>query len=211
MMAKPRVAVADTGTGNLRSVEKALITAGADVTVTSDPDAIARADKIVVPGQGAFGSCMAGLTRAGGALEQAVRGAITAGRPYLGICLGLQVLFEGSEEEPSCPGLGIIPGRVRKFAPAPGLKIPHMGWNVTRSGLAGGAPALAGIPDGTFFYFVHSYYPDPERAADVALHSDHGTTFCAAVARDNIFACQFHPEKSQAAGLAILRAFVAAA
>jgi imidazole glycerol-phosphate synthase subunit HisH len=208
--ARPRVAVADTGTGNLRSVEKALATAGADVTVTCDPDVIARADKVVVPGQGAFGSCMAGLTRGGGALEQAVRGAIAAGRPYLGICLGLQVLFEGSEEDPTCRGLGIFAGQVRKFTAAPGLKIPHMGWNTTRRGPAAGTPALGGIPDGTFFYFVHSYYPDPARAGDIALGSDHGTTFCAAVARDNIFACQFHPEKSQAAGLAILRAFVAA-
>jgi glutamine amidotransferase len=207
-MTHPRVAVADTGTGNLRSVEKALATAGADVIVTSDPDAIARADKVVVPGQGAFGGCMAGLTRAGGALEQAVRGAIDAGRPYLGICLGLQVLFEGSEEDPGCRGLGIFPGKVRKFVPAPGLKIPHMGWNAARRGPAASTPVLNRVPDDAFFYFVHSYYPDPARPQDVALATEHGTTFCAAVARDNIFACQFHPEKSQAAGLAILRAFV---
>jgi glutamine amidotransferase len=208
--ARPRVAVADTGTGNLRSVEKALATAGADVVVTSDADAIARADKVVVPGQGAFGGCMAGLTRAGGALEQAVRGAIAAGRPYLGICLGLQVLFDGSEEDPTLRGLGIFPGQVRRFTPTPGLKIPHMGWNIARRGPATGSPVTAAIPDGTFFYFVHSYYADPARAADVALASEFGAPFCAAVARDNIFACQFHPEKSQAAGLALLRAFVTA-
>ena len=207
--ARPRVAVADTGTGNLRSVEKALAAAGADVTVTADADLIARADKVVVPGQGAFGGCMAGLTRDGGALEQAVRGAIDAGRPYLGLCLGLQILFEGSEEDPSCRGLGIFPGQVRRFVPTPGLKIPHMGWNGTRrAAAAGGAPALTSIPDGTFFYFVHSYYAAPARPADVALESDYGGPFCAAVARDNIFACQFHPEKSQTAGLALLRAFV---
>ncbi len=210
MSARPRVAVADTGTGNLRSVEKALATAGADVTVTSDADAIARADKVVVPGQGAFGGCMAGLGRGGGALEQAVRGAIAAGKPYLGICLGLQVLFEGSEEDPTCRGLGIFPGRVRRFAPVPGLKIPHMGWNGAQRGPAAGTPALSGIPDGTFFYFVHSYYPEPARAEDVALATDYGGPFCSAVARDNIFACQFHPEKSQTAGLALLRAFLAA-
>ncbi len=163
MSVRPRVAVADTGTGNLRSVEKALATAGADVTVTSDADVIARADKVVVPGQGAFGGCMAGLGRGGGALEQAVRGAIAAGKPYLGICLGLQVLFEGSEEDPTCRGLGIFPGRVRRFAPTPGLKIPHMGWNGAERGPAAGTPVLNAIPDGTFFYFVHSYYPDPAR------------------------------------------------
>jgi glutamine amidotransferase len=210
-VARPRVAIADTGTGNLRSVEKALATAGADAFVTADPDAIARADKVVVPGQGAFGGCMAGLTRAGGALEQAVRGAIAAGRPYLGICLGLQVLFEGSDEDPACRGLGIFPGRVRRLPATPGLKIPHMGWNSTQRGpAAGAAAALATIPEGTFFYFVHSFYADPARAGDVALASEHGAPFCAAVARDNVFACQFHPEKSQAAGLAILRAFVTA-
>ena len=210
-MARPRVAIADTGTGNLRSVEKALAAAGADAFVTADADAIARADKVVVPGQGAFGGCMAGLTRAGGALEQAVRGALQAGRPYLGICLGLQVLCEGSDEDPTCRGLGILPGRVRRLPTTPGLKIPHMGWNATRRGpAAAGARALSAIPEGTFFYFVHSYYADPKRAEDVALASDHGAPFCAAVARDNVFACQFHPEKSQAAGLAILRAFVTA-
>jgi imidazole glycerol-phosphate synthase subunit HisH len=209
--ARPRVAVADTGTGNLRSVEKALAAAGADVTVTSDADLIARADKVVVPGQGAFGGCMAGLTRGGGALEQAVRGAIGAGRPYLGLCLGLQVLFEGSEEDPSCRGLGIFPGKVRRFAATPGLKIPHMGWNGTqRAAAAADTPVLKAIPDGTFFYFVHSYYAAPANNADVALASDYGGLFCAAVARDNIFACQFHPEKSQTAGLALLRAFVGA-
>jgi glutamine amidotransferase len=207
--ARPSVAVADTGTGNLRSVEKALAAAGADVTVTSDADLVARADKVVVPGQGAFGGCMAGLSRDGGALGQAVRGVIAAGRPYLGICLGLQVLFDGSEEDPSCQGLGIFPGQVRRFAPTAGLKVPHMGWNAARRGPAAArSPVLQEIPEGTFFYFVHSFYADPARAADVALATDYGAPFCAAVARDNVFACQFHPEKSQEAGLAILRAFV---
>jgi glutamine amidotransferase len=206
--ARARVAVADTGSGNLRSVEKALATAGADVVVTSDADALARADKLVVPGQGAFGGCVAGLDRGGGALREAVLGAIRDGKPYLGICLGLQVLFEASEEDPTCRGLGVFPGRVQRFADTPGLKIPHMGWNQTRRG-----PARTGVlgdtPDGSFFYFVHSYYPAPARAEDVALSSEHGVPFCAAVARDNVFACQFHPEKSQAAGLALLRRFIA--
>jgi glutamine amidotransferase len=152
---------------------------------------------------------MAGLTRAGGALSDAVLGFVRSGRPYLGICIGMQVLFEGSEEDASCRGLGLLPGRVRRFAPAPGLKIPHMGWNQTRRGPAAG-DLLADTPDGSFFYFVHSYYPEPARPEDVALSSDHGQPFCAAVARDNVFACQFHPEKSQAAGLRLLRRFVSA-
>ena len=206
-MAKPRIAVADTGRGNLRSVEKALALAGADVTVSADADLVARADKVVVPGQGAFGGCVAGLSREGGALGEAVVEAIRSGRPYLGICIGMQVLFESSEEDATCRGLGVLPGRVRRFPGASGLKIPHMGWNRTRRGPAD-SDLLTAVPDGSYFYFVHSYYPEPAREADVALSSDHGVSFCAAVSHQNVFACQFHPEKSQAAGLALLRRFV---
>jgi glutamine amidotransferase len=208
MNAKPRIAVADTGSGNLRSVEKALARAGADVIVTADADVVAAADKLVVPGQGAFGGCIAGLARDGGALGDAVVAGIRAGKPYLGICLGLQVLFEGSEEDPGCRGLGILPGRVRRFGERPGLKIPHMGWNGTSRRAAGAANVLRNVPDGTYFYFVHSYFAVPDRAEDIALETEHGAPFCAAVARDNLFACQFHPEKSQDAGLALLTAFV---
>jgi glutamine amidotransferase len=208
MNAKPLIAVADTGSGNLRSVEKALVRAGADVVVTSDADVVATADKLVVPGQGAFGGCIAGLSRGGGALGDAVVAGIRAGKPYLGICLGLQVLFEGSDEDPGCRGLGILPGMVRRFGERPGLKIPHMGWNQTRRRAAGSADVLSGVPDGTYFYFVHSYFAVPDRAEDIALETEHGASFCAAIARDNLFACQFHPEKSQAAGLALLTAFV---
>jgi len=199
------VVVADLGSGNLRSVEKAFVAVGANVTVTADPDRVARADRLVVPGQGAFGACAAGLDRDGGALRQAVGAAITSGRPFFGICIGMQLLFEGSEENPEAPGFGILPGRVRRFVDRPGLKIPHMGWNQTHVGPAG---ARVRCPDGAYYYFVHSYYADPERAEDVALTSEHGVSFCAAVARDNLFACQFHPEKSQAAGLALLSRFV---
>ena len=205
--ARPRVAVVDTGTGNLRSVEKALATAGADVLITADPAAVAGADKVVVPGQGAFGGCVAGLSRDGGALREAVLGAVAAGKPYLGLCLGLQVLFESSEEDPGCPGLGLFPGTVKRFPTTPGLKIPHMGWNETEHGPAA-SRVLARTPGGTSFYFVHSYYAAPTRAEDVALSATHGITFCAAVARDNVFACQFHPEKSQRAGLELLASFV---
>lgn len=206
---RPRVAIADTGSGNLRSVEKALTLAGADVAVTSDPDDIRRADKVVVPGQGAFGACVAALDRAGGALRQVLLEALSGGKPYLGLCLGLQILFERSDEDAACRGLAVLPGTVRRFAEAPGLKIPHMGWNETRRTPRGHATTvLAGVPDGTYFYFVHSYYAVPTNEADVALTTEHGVSFCAAVARDNVFACQFHPEKSQDAGLALLRGFV---
>jgi glutamine amidotransferase len=208
-MARPRVAIVDTGSGNLRSVEKALTVAGADAGVTADPDAVLRADKIVVPGQGAFGGCVAGLSRDGGALRAAVLETIRKGTPYLGLCLGLQILFDESEETPGCAGLGIIPGKVVRFRLAPPLKVPHMGWNDCHHGpAAAGNRALADTPDGTSFYFVHSYYAAPTDRAHVALEAEHGVRFCAAVAKDNVFACQFHPEKSQTAGLGLLGRFV---
>jgi len=208
--ANASVVVADLGSGNLRSVEKALAAVGARVTISDDADAVARADKLVVPGQGAFGACAAGLDQGGGAMRQAVLDVIHAGRPFFGICIGMQLLFESSEENPDARGLGLLPGRVRRLADHPGLKIPHMGWNATRRGPAAAGSPAAGVADGSFFYFVHSYYPDPARAEDVALSSQHGVDFCCAVGHDNVFGCQFHPEKSQAAGLALLRSFVAA-
>jgi len=209
---KHRIAVVDTGSGNLRSVQKALSVSGGDVVVSGDPEVIARADKIVVPGQGAFGGCVAGLDAAGGALRAAISDALASGTPYLGLCLGLQILFDTSDESADCKGLGVIPGRVVRFkVPAP-LKVPHMGWNPCRQGSAARTPMgtalLRDIPDGTAFYFVHSFYGVPIDPDVVALQSDHGFDFCAAVARDNLFACQFHPEKSQAAGLRLLHNFV---
>jgi glutamine amidotransferase len=208
-MAKPRIAIVDTGSGNLRSVEKALAASGGDAFVTRDADQVASADKVVMPGQGAFGACMAGLMRDGGSLRDSVLAAIRAGKPYLGICMGLQVLFGSSEEEPGCAGLGVLPGKVVKFKVALPLKVPHMGWNACRQTASfSAAPILANTADGTYFYFVHSYYPVPQDPRDVALFSDHGDKFCAAVAHDNLFACQFHPEKSQRAGLALLSRFV---
>ena len=206
--AKITVAIADTGSGNLRSVEKALTLAGGDVVVTADAERLARADKIVVPGQGAFAGCVAGLDRDGGAMREAVMESIRSGKPYLGICLGLQILFDASEEDPTCRGLGVFPGRVRRIPAAPGLKIPHMGWNSTRRGPAR-TDVLSTTPDGAYFYFVHSYYVVPDDPAVVtALSTEHGVQFCVAVARDNVFGCQFHPEKSQSAGQALLRRFV---
>jgi imidazole glycerol-phosphate synthase subunit HisH len=203
-MTRPRVAIVDTGSGNLRSVEKALAEAGADAQVTADAAVVKAADKLVVPGQGAFGGCVAGLDRGGGELRQVVLESIRAGKPYLGLCLGLQILFDGSDESVDCAGLGILPGRVHRFDVRPPDKVPHMGWNDVRRGPAAGVPGLAGTPDGTYFYFVHSYYPVPANASDVALTSDYGGPFCAAAARDNVLAVQFHPEKSQAAGISLL-------
>jgi len=210
LSAAASVIVADLGSGNLRSVEKALAAVGARVAISADADAVARADKLVVPGQGAFGACAAGLDGGGGAMREAVMSVIRAGRPFFGICIGMQLLFEGSDESPAARGLGILPGRVRRFRDTAGLKIPHMGWNRTRRGPAGAAGPAASVADGACFYFVHSYFPDPAQADDVALTSEHGVAFCAAVARDNVFGCQFHPEKSQAAGLALLRSFASA-
>jgi glutamine amidotransferase len=210
LSADASVIVADLGSGNLRSVEKALAAVGARVAISADADAVARADKLVVPGQGAFGACAAGLDGGGGAMREAVMSVIRAGRPFFGICIGMQLLFDGSDESPAARGLGILPGRVRRFRDTAGLKIPHMGWNRTRRGPAGASGPAAAVGDGACFYFVHSYFPDPARADDVALTSEHGVAFCAAVARDNVFGCQFHPEKSQAAGLALLRSFASA-
>ena len=193
------IAVVDVCLGNLRSVERALAHVGADVVVTSDPDVVRRADKLVVPGQGAFGVFMRGLVERG--LGEVLREQIAAGKPYLGICLGLQVLFEHSEEG-DCAGLGILRGDVTRLRPTdPRLKIPHMGWNQVH----GRAP---GIADGAYAYFVHSYRVVPADPAIVALESEHGERFCAAIRHDNLFACQFHPEKSQAVGLRLLETFV---
>ena len=195
------IAIVDVCSGNLRSVERALAHVGGDVVVTRDPETVRRADKIVVPGQGAFGVFMRGLADRG--LGEALRAKISSGAPYLGICLGMQVLFEHSEEG-DVAGLGVFAGDVVRFRPSdPTLKVPHMGWN--NISLKQPTPGLA---DGDYVYFVHSYHCVPRDPADIAVEATHGVTFCAAVQRDNVFACQFHPEKSQAVGLGILRTFV---
>ena len=194
------IAVVDVCSGNLRSVERALAQVGGDVIVTRD-----RADRIVVPGQGAFGVFMRGLAERG--LGDALREAIGSGRPYLGICLGLQILFDESEEQGPCPGLGVIAGRVvRLHPPDPRLKVPHIGWNQLTFHRRD--PLLAGVADGAHVYFVHSYHAVPDDPALVTLEAEHGVRLTAAVRKDNVFACQFHPEKSQAVGLRILRNFV---
>ena len=198
------IAVVDSGSGNLRSVAKALERAGGRAVVTSDPDVVRRADRVVVPGQGAFRDCMAGLTSRN--LEPAVREVIAAGRPYLGICLGLQVLFEESEEHGPVRGLGLLRGKVRRFAARPGLKVPHMGWNAVT--LCKDEAWWQGLPDPAHVYFVHSYYVVPNDPRVTVLRTDHGDDFCAAIRHENLFATQFHPEKSQAVGLGLLAAFV---
>jgi imidazole glycerol-phosphate synthase subunit HisH len=198
-----KIAVVDYGMGNLRSVSKALerVAPQADVVVTADPDAIRSAERVVVPGQGALADCMRQLG-ASGAREAVVEA--TGAKPFLGICIGLQMLFERGEEGNSA-GLGVLPGRVPRFS-LTGLKIPHIGWNEVTQ--AGPHPLWSGIPDRTRFYFVHSYYPAPRDAALTAATSVYGAPFTCAIARDNIFAVQFHPEKSQSAGLQLLSNFV---
>ena len=205
------IAVVDSGSGNLRSVEKALAHVGGRPVVTADPDVVRRADRVVVPGQGAFKDCLAGLAARG--LEAAVREAIAAGRPYLGICLGLQILFDESEEQGPCRGLGLLAGRVVRLAPRdPAHKVPHMGWNQVRpAGAAAAAdPMWRGLGDAEWVYFVHSYHARPADPSVVALSTDYEGELCAAVRKDNVFACQFHPEKSQQVGLALLANFVTA-
>ncbi|HYB99685.1 MAG TPA: imidazole glycerol phosphate synthase subunit HisH [Candidatus Limnocylindrales bacterium] len=198
------IAVVDYGVGNLRSVSKALEHVGGEVVVTSDPSIIDSAGGVVLPGVGAFAHCMNNLAAAG--LEGCVRSAAASGRPFLGVCVGMQILFEESDEFGRVAGLGILPGRVRRFEPDDrDLKVPHMGWNelVVRQR----APHLQGLPEGTRVYFVHSYYVETPDPSIVATTTPYGIDFVSSAWRDNIFATQFHPEKSQAAGLKILENF----
>jgi glutamine amidotransferase len=197
------LAIVDYGMGNLRSVQKAFEHLGHAAVVTGDADVVAGAPGVVLPGVGAFGACMANLAAAG--LVEPVRAAIAAGRPFLGICLGMQLLFEESEEFGPVRGLGVLPGRIVRFAADPGRKIPHMGWNTLA---VRRRPAhLAGVEDGAAVYFVHSYYAVPADPALVATTTPYGPEFASSVTRDNVFACQFHPEKSQRVGLCLLDNF----
>jgi len=205
----PRIAVIDYGSGNLRSVARALERSGLAPEVTADPGAVRGADGVVLPGVGAFADAMAHLAEKG--LDQAVRDAIESGRPYLGLCLGLQVLFEESDEHGVTRGLGLLPGRVERF-PDPGQpgappRVPHIGWNTVR--FSGDHPLTRRLPAEEFFYFVHAYRPVPRDAAIVAGTVEYGAPFAAAVAVDNVFAVQFHPEKSQSSGRRLLDAFAA--
>jgi glutamine amidotransferase len=199
------IVIIDFGMGNLRSVQKAIEAVGSAAEITSDPDRVRQASKVILPGVGAFGDAMAELTRTG--LGEAFREAVHEGKPCLGVCLGLQLLFDSSTEDGEHSGLGLLPGRVVRFESRPGLKVPHMGWNTLR--IRRPAPLLTGLPDEPSVYFVHSYHAVAANADDVAAEADYPDPFTAVVWRDNLTACQFHPEKSQATGLAMYANFVA--
>ncbi len=199
------IGILDYRCGNLRSVQKAFEKKGHEAVILSKPDELTRVSHLLLPGVGAFADGMKHLQEQG--LDAAVRQWVASGKPFLGICLGMQLLFESSEESADgspVAGLGLLPGRVKAFVPRPGLKVPHMGWNGL-TGLRG--PLYQGIEEGAHVYFVHGYYCQPKDAALWAAACDYGGDFCASVAKDNLLAAQFHPEKSQAVGLSILDNF----
>lgn len=204
---KKEIILIDAGTGNLRSVQKALENVGATVTRTDDPQAVLSASKVVLPGVGAFGDFMSGLRARN--LEGAVKAVAARGVPLLGICVGMQALFEVSEEMGTHAGLGLLRGRVLRFADNLSVKIPHTGWNQLEA--RQGAPLFNQIKAGAYVYFNHSYYCQPEDLSDITAEVDYGIRYACAVQRGNIFGVQFHPEKSQAVGLQILKNFVEAA
>ena len=204
-MTRTRIAVLDYGIGNLRSAQKALEHVGADAVLTDDPAMAAAADAVVLPGVGAFGACMDALRSSG--LEPAVRDAVASGRPFIGICVGMQMLFDSSDEDPSATGLGVIPGRVR-FIPE-GVTRPQMQWNRLHVTLPD--PMFDGLGDDPWMYFVHSLHGVPDDPADVVATVRYGSDLNVAFRRGNVFAVQFHPEKSAAAGLGLLANFVGAA
>ncbi|WP_339729707.1 imidazole glycerol phosphate synthase subunit HisH [uncultured Gimesia sp.] len=197
------ITIVDYGMGNLRSVQKAFEKVGAEAVICSKPEEISQATKLVLPGVGAFRDAIQALQQH--SLVEPIQEHVNSGKPFLGICLGLQLLFDVSYEDGEYEGLGIIPGKVVRFEDQPDLKIPHMGWNqIDRSAPH---PILEGIPEHEYFYFVHSYYVVPENESDVAAWTDYGCRFASMVARDNVVASQFHPEKSQDAGLKLLQNF----
>ena len=203
------IALLDYGSGNLRSVHKALLKVGADVQIVQHPEGMREARAVVLPGVGAFDDCINALRKQ--ELLEASRDFIKTGKPFLGICIGYQALFERSEEFNSCAaGLGVFGGSVVRFAEKPGLKIPQIAWNqieITRPD----CPLYRGVTNGSYVYFVHSFYPQPKDGSIVATTTDYGGNFASSVWKDNVFATQFHPEKSQAVGLQLLKNFVALA
>ena len=198
------ISIIDYGAGNLQSVEKALRHIGCDCQVTADPGALLASQAAVLPGVGSFGDAMEQLRARG--LEQPIHAFVDSGRPFLGICLGLQILFEESEESPGVPGLGLLQGKILRLPGDRGLKIPHIGWNSLS--LKEGEPLFSGLPEEPFVYFVHSYYLRAQEDV-VAATAEYGTLIHAAVRKGNLMACQFHPEKSGAVGLRILQNFAA--
>jgi glutamine amidotransferase len=197
------IAIIDYGMGNLRSVQKGFEHSGHAATITHDAAILADATKLVLPGVGAFRDAIAALQARG--LVEPIRAAIAAGKPFLGICLGLQLLFDRSFEDGEYQGLGVVPGDVVRFDVPAEYKVPHMGWNQVR--FRRRPPIFAGVDDGAHFYFVHSYYVVPRDTSIVAIETDYPRPFCSSIWRDNLFATQFHPEKSQAAGLRVLKNF----
>ena len=200
-MSSPEIAIVDYQAGNLRSVQKALERFGARAIISSDANCIEQADGLVFPGQGANDSSMRQLMAKG--LVEPIKAFVASGKPFLGVCLGLQLLFEASDEGVE-PGLGVLAGRVRHLPS--GAKVPHIGWNQVEFHVR--HPVLDGVPAGSYFYFVHSYYADPEQRLVVAGTTTYGVEFCSAVAWDKVVAVQFHPEKSSDVGLTILRNFL---
>jgi len=196
------IALIDYGSGNLRSVSKALQREGADVNLVDAPEELAKADAVVLPGVGAFGDCVRNLQER--TLWDPIRKWLESGKPFLGICLGYQMLFESSEETPGVKGFGFFKGEVRRFQDA-GLKIPHMGWNTLQRN---NHKLWHGLPENPYVFFVHSYFPVPEDPSIITSRTTYGETFAASVAREKVAAVQFHPEKSQETGLAILRNFI---
>jgi glutamine amidotransferase len=197
------IAIIDYQMGNLRSVQKGFEKVGHEATITSDPQVLARAKKVVLPGVGAFGDAMHELQKRD--LVQPIKDAVASGKPFLGICLGLQLLFDTGYEGGEFAGLGILRGKCVRFDLPREFKVPHMGWNACR--ILRRPPALSDIADNTHFYFVHSYYVVPDDPSLIALEADYGGPFTAAVWKENLFATQFHPEKSQADGLKLLKNF----
>ena len=198
------IAIIDYDAGNLKSVEKALIKVGAEPVVTRDADLIMQADKVILPGVGAFGDAMEKLHSFG--LVDTIYKVVEKGTPFLGICLGLQLLFEYSDEKEGCKGLSLLKGGIKRIPDAPGLKVPHMGWNSLK--VTENAKLFRNLPEDPYVYFVHSYYLQAEDPDIVAATTEYGVTVHASVEKNNVFACQFHPEKSGEVGLAILKNFV---
>ena len=204
MRPRAKVAIIDYGVGNLRSVEKAFAATGSEAVVSDDEQVLGEAERLVLPGVGAFRACVNALAERG--FDRLVRERVGVGTPLLGVCVGMQMLFEESEEFGRTQGLGFLRGRVRRFPDS--LLVPQVGWNQVGRGAAAGAhPLLDGIEDGSFFYFVHSYYCDAADQHDVLGLTEYGRPYASVVARGNICGVQFHPEKSQAAGLCLLRNF----
>lgn len=198
------IAIVDYGMGNIHSVNKALQKFGAETIVTNKPQAIASCEKLVLPGVGAFDDAMGELEGQG--LIAAIKDSVKNKKPFLGICLGMQLLFEASEEAKSKKGLGILKGAVRKFNLKSGLKVPHMGWNQLQ--ISAKCPLFKDVPEGSYVYFCHSYYPEPADKEIIATATPYGADFASSICQGNIFGVQFHPEKSQAVGLKILENFI---